>query len=64
MISSVGLISLAYSITYDMPAQPPDLTATLTPIEFDSIPDIISLIRLAALSLNLIIGLIIDLTPI
>ena len=47
-----------------MPAQPPDLTATLTPIEFDSTPDIISLIRLAALSLNLMIGFIIDLTPI
>ena len=64
IISSDGLISLAYSITYDIPAQPPDLTATLTPIELDSMPDIISLIRFAALSLSLIIGFIISLAPV
>ena len=47
-----------------MPAQPPDLTETLTPIAFFSALDIISLILAAALSLNLIIGLMLSLTPI
>ena len=47
-----------------MPAQPPDFTPTLTPIEFFSLLDIISLILFAALSLRVITCFIINLTPI
>ena len=53
-----------YSIIYDIPAHPPDLTPTLTPIESVSALDIISFIRLAALSLSLIICWLTGLTPI
>jgi len=54
LTSSFGLISLAYSIIYDIPAHPPAWTPTLTPIVELSALDIISLILLAALSLSLI----------